>query len=69
MELNDKDNSSLESLRGKLYGREKTARETVTHSEVPIKNYEVPRDWQGTEGSGPDGKSNFKKKIFHEFFN
>ena len=56
MESSDKD-GSLESLRGKLYGRERTARETVTHSEVPTKNYEVPRDWQGSESASSDGKA------------
>ncbi|MEK7586248.1 MAG: hypothetical protein AAB453_00030 [Patescibacteria group bacterium] len=66
MESSDKD-GSLESLRGKLYGRERTARETVTHSEVPTKNYEVPRDWQGSESASSDGKAKFKKNFSMSF--
>lgn len=41
----DKD-SSIESLRSKLYGREKMATRAVSHTEVTAPNYELPKDWQ-----------------------
>ncbi len=49
----DKD-SSLEGLRGKLYGREKMKTGAVSHTEVTTPNYELPKDWQAM----PESRSN-----------